>query len=249
MRGRSAIGSASLGSTTTTTTTPSLGTASPSPFAGPTQEYSYAVSYAECMRTHGVSNVPNPTKSSHGFSFNPTADSNSPHFSSANKACKHLLPDNGGPPTATQIAAETAKLVKYAKCMRRPRCAEFPRPDRFDPPIRIFAERARPEFASIPNRAESLQIDRRSGRFLSDAAIQVTRRLLGSVPSRITDADDRIDRLDSRCDRRLGETVEAITDRLTEGGTMCHPGPRRGRVHLGYDGVRHPTYPLADMIE
>jgi hypothetical protein len=119
-------GVASIGSTTTTM--PDGGTAGPSPFAGVTQEYGYAVSYAEYMRTHGVAGFPIPTKSSRGFSFNPTADSNSPHFSSANAACKHLLPDNGGPPTAMQIAAETARKVKYARCMRAHGESNFPDP-------------------------------------------------------------------------------------------------------------------------
>ncbi|MGA8295480.1 MAG: hypothetical protein WB770_00380 [Acidimicrobiales bacterium] len=115
--GAAGPGVASLGSTTTTTN--AVGTASPSPFQGINQEYSYALNYAECMRTHGVPQFPDPTRSSRGgFSFNPGADSHSPRFSSANSACKHLLPDNGGPPTAAQIAVETSRLLQYAHCMR-----------------------------------------------------------------------------------------------------------------------------------
>jgi hypothetical protein len=86
------------------------------------------LSYAECMRTHGVPNFPDPTKGSHGFSFNPKADSSSPRYASSNDACKHLLPDDGGPPTAAQIAAETARLLKYAQCMRAHGEVNFPDP-------------------------------------------------------------------------------------------------------------------------
>lgn len=86
------------------------------------------LSYAVCMQTHGVPNFPDPTLSSRGFSFNPRADSNSPHFTAANNACKHLLPDDGGPPTAAQTAAETAKLLKYAQCMRAHGVPSFPDP-------------------------------------------------------------------------------------------------------------------------
>lgn len=124
--GASGPGVASIGSTTTTS--PALGSANPSPFASPTKEYDYALSYAECMRTHGVPNFPDPTQSSRGFSFNPKADSNSPHFSSANNACKRLLPDDGGPPTAAQLAAETAKMLKYSQCMRAHGVPSFPDP-------------------------------------------------------------------------------------------------------------------------
>jgi hypothetical protein len=124
--GASGPGVASIGSTTTTS--PALGSANPTPFASPTKEYDYALSYAECMRTHGLPNFPDPTQSNGNFSFNPKADSNSPHFSSANNACKRLLPDNGGPPTAAQLAAETAKLLKYSQCMRTHGEANFPDP-------------------------------------------------------------------------------------------------------------------------
>lgn len=114
--GASGPGVASIGSTTTTTI--AIGSANPSPFRGLDQEYDYALSYAECMRTHGVPGFPDPVKTSHQMSFNPKADSNSPQFVSANNVCKRLLPDNGGPPTAAQIAAETTRLLKFAQCMR-----------------------------------------------------------------------------------------------------------------------------------
>ena len=114
--GTAGPGVASLGSTTTSTI--ALGTANPSPFQGLDQEYDYALSYAECMRIHGVPNFPDPIKSSRGMQFNSKADSDSPQFSSANRTCEHLLPDNGGMPTAAQVAAETTKLLKWAHCMR-----------------------------------------------------------------------------------------------------------------------------------
>jgi hypothetical protein len=124
--GASGPGVASIGSTTTTN--PSLGSANLSPFAPPARAYQYALSYAVCMQTHGVPNFPDPVKSNRGFGFNPRADSNSPRFAAANSACKHLLPDNGGLPTAAQTAAETAKLLQYAQCMRAHGVPNFPDP-------------------------------------------------------------------------------------------------------------------------
>jgi len=126
--GRSASpGVASLGSTTTTAAAPA--SASPTPFAGVQQEYNYVLSYAECMRSHGVTDFPDPTPpSNHGFGFNPAADSHAPQFASANSACKHFLPDNGGPLTPAQVAIATAMLLKYSKCMRSHHEPGFPDP-------------------------------------------------------------------------------------------------------------------------
>jgi hypothetical protein len=124
--GSAAPGVASIGSTTTTTI--ALGSANPSPFAGINQQYQYMLSYAECMRVHGVPSFPDPLRSSRGVSFNPQADSKSAQFSSANNTCKHLLPDNGGMPTAAQVAAETTKLLEWARCMRAHGLPTFPDP-------------------------------------------------------------------------------------------------------------------------
>jgi len=55
--------------------------------------------YAECMRSHGITNFPDPYENSHqiGFNTNGTGiDQNSPRFKAANKACEPLLP-GGGP--------------------------------------------------------------------------------------------------------------------------------------------------------
>ena len=125
--GTTSPGVANLGSTTSMAAAPA--SATPAPFGGVQQQYQYAVSYAECMRSHGDSNFPVPAPpSKHGFAFNPDADSHSPQFASAHRACKHLLPNNGGLPTASQSAAETAKLLQYAKCMRSHGEPNFPDP-------------------------------------------------------------------------------------------------------------------------
>ena len=119
-------GVANLGSNSTTTTLSV--TNSPTPFAGPQAEYQYALSYAACMRAHGVASFPDPTKSAHGFSFDSGADSRSPHFQSANTACKHLLPDNGGGPTPAELATETQRLLEFSACMRAHGEPGFPDP-------------------------------------------------------------------------------------------------------------------------
>jgi hypothetical protein len=55
--------------------------------------------YAECMRSHGITNFPDPVENSHqiGFNINGTGiDRNAPRVKAANKACQPLLP-GGGP--------------------------------------------------------------------------------------------------------------------------------------------------------
>ncbi len=148
--GGSGPGVASIGSTTTTTI--ALGSANPSPFAGINQEYDYMLSYAECMRTHGVPTFPDPVRSSRGIGFNPQADSTSPQFSSANNTCKHFLPDNGGMPTAAQVAAETTKLLEWAHCMRTHGLPNFP-----DPKIISNSRQFGIQLSGIPVRPNSPQ--------------------------------------------------------------------------------------------
>ncbi len=55
--------------------------------------------YAECMRSHGITNFPDPFENSHQIGFNTSGtgiDQNSPRFKAANKTCQPFLP-GGGP--------------------------------------------------------------------------------------------------------------------------------------------------------
>ena len=58
--------------------------------------------YAECMRTHGIANFPDPVEHATNVQFGPGPDSgidqNSPQFKAANKACQPFLAVlSGGP--------------------------------------------------------------------------------------------------------------------------------------------------------
>ena len=53
---------------------------------------------AECMRSHGIANFPDPFENSHqiGFNFNGTGiDQNSSRFKAAQTVCRPLMPDGG----------------------------------------------------------------------------------------------------------------------------------------------------------
>jgi hypothetical protein len=91
--------------------------------------------YAACMRSHGVSNFPDPDstgrlKITSGRDSNGQpigVDVNSPRFKGAARACQKLLP-NGGRPTAAQQAQEQQAMLQYAQCMRSHGVPKFPDP-------------------------------------------------------------------------------------------------------------------------
>jgi hypothetical protein len=92
--------------------------------------YTDAVAYAHCMRAQGVGNWPDPTSSGDFLltGNSPTNPADSPNYTSANKACAHLLPNNGRP-TAAQTQKVEAEALKYARCMRAHGVLNFPDPD------------------------------------------------------------------------------------------------------------------------
>jgi hypothetical protein len=91
--------------------------------------------FSACMRSHGVSNFPDPDskgriKITSGVSANGQktgVDVHSPQFARARKACDNLLP-NGGRPTAAEQAKEQQAVLKFAQCMRSHGVPKFPDP-------------------------------------------------------------------------------------------------------------------------
>jgi len=103
--------------------------------AGSESAQAQFLAYARCMRSHGVSDFPDPTTSPGGgiaFQINggPGSDlnHNTPRFRSASHACGTLLP--GGQPAQTPSAANVALEVRWARCMRSHSLPRFPDPNR-----------------------------------------------------------------------------------------------------------------------
>jgi hypothetical protein len=97
--------------------------------------FARAVEFAQCMRTQGEPNYPDPVRK--GGSVDETiragsgVDPNSPQFTGARSACKRLLPNTGGaaPSTGQTITpAERADYLKAATCMRSHGVPDFPDP-------------------------------------------------------------------------------------------------------------------------
>ena len=122
--GGSSPGIASVTSSTTTNS-PSSG-APPTP-AQLLQTQREVTRFARCIRSHGVSNFPDPTVAPHAFK---DAMSNpSPAFQSAYTVCGHLLPaGRSQSQNTTQTRAQTVALLAFARCLRSHGLPRFPDP-------------------------------------------------------------------------------------------------------------------------
>ena len=88
-----------------------------------------AVRFAQCMRSHGVLNFPDPT-SPQAFKRSIGASSEgSPAFQSAQAACMHVLPGGGRPSrSAAQRHAQFVAALAFARCLRSHGFPNFPDP-------------------------------------------------------------------------------------------------------------------------
>lgn len=102
--------------------------------AGPGLIKARFLAYSRCMRSHGVSDFPDPTTPPGGgvafsISGGPGSDLNptSPAYKAANQACRSLLP--AGVQSATGPSPKIAAEVRWARCMRSHGVPSFPDPN------------------------------------------------------------------------------------------------------------------------
>jgi hypothetical protein len=94
-----------------------------------------ARAYSACMRSHGVSNFPDPdsngririTGGTDSSGQRIGVDMNTPQAKRAARACQKFQP-NGARPTAAQKAQMQQAMLKYARCMRSHGVPKFPDP-------------------------------------------------------------------------------------------------------------------------
>lgn len=106
--------------------------------SGPTatSKYSGALAFAKCMRSHGVSNFPDPIVTGNSIQIlgsNSGVNVQSPAFQSAQTSCKHLLP-GGGPGSGPPSPQAHAQLLHISQCMRQHGISSFPDPQTGSPP-------------------------------------------------------------------------------------------------------------------
>jgi hypothetical protein len=105
--------------------------------SGGTAAFAQVVALAQCMRSHGVPNFPDPnasgsfTLSSNGASG--TVDIDSSQVRTAYGACRHLL--SGGGPNLAQLQQQEQRerqalpeMLKFSGCMRSHGVPNFPDP-------------------------------------------------------------------------------------------------------------------------
>ena len=128
--------------------------------SGPDQ-MAQGVAYARCMRSHGISDFPDPTTSPGGrvaiqLNGGPGSDLNksNPTFKAANQVCRSLEPGGSGIPqqSAQKIAAE----VKWAGCMRSHGLSSFPDPNGQGAFDRNKFDESTPAFQSASKACQSL---------------------------------------------------------------------------------------------
>jgi hypothetical protein len=92
-----------------------------------------AYEYSACMRTHGVTGFPDPiihsTANSESIGLRVTpAETGSPSFKSAEKACAGILPLANGS-SSTRQGPSLAEFVAFARCLRGHGYQRFPDPN------------------------------------------------------------------------------------------------------------------------
>lgn len=94
--------------------------------SSPGSSQSGAVAFAQCVRSHGVPDFPDPQN---GHFLISGADQNNPDFNSAVQTCQHLL----GPGGATNGGSNgggsnNSQLLAFAQCMQTHGVPQFPDP-------------------------------------------------------------------------------------------------------------------------
>jgi hypothetical protein len=82
------------------------------------------VAFAQCMRSHGVPDFPDPQN---GHFLISGADQSNPSFQSATQACQHFLPGGSATNGGGGGANSSAELA-FAQCMQTHGVPNFPDP-------------------------------------------------------------------------------------------------------------------------
>jgi hypothetical protein len=130
--------------------------------AGPPGSLAQLESYSKCMRSHGISDFPDPTPNpggpGGGINLNggpgSDLDPNNPRFNAANQSCQPLLAGGSKAPAAS--AGKIAAEVKLAHCMRSHGLPSFPDPNGQGAFDRSKIDENSPAFQSASKACQSL---------------------------------------------------------------------------------------------
>jgi hypothetical protein len=111
-----------------------------------------AVAYANCMRSNGVPNWPDPNSSGVFDKSKLTSQqlgASSSRVQAAQSACQHLLPHGGSAPSPAQVQVVKAEALKFSRCVRRHGLPNFPDPGsdgRIPDPASVGIDQGSPKF-------------------------------------------------------------------------------------------------------
>jgi hypothetical protein len=88
---------------------------------------SQLLAFANCMRSNGVPNFPDPN-SSEKFPGPQQLGVSSSQYQAAMNACQHLLPNGGNAPNQAELQQERTALLPFARCMRSHGVSNWPDP-------------------------------------------------------------------------------------------------------------------------
>jgi len=122
--------------------------------AGASTPQSQAAAFADCMRSHGVPNWPDPEPNSNGrfdkSKLTPQRlGASSPHIQAAQNACARLLPNGGRGPNLARAQQMRAQALSYSQCVRSHGVANFPDPGsdgRIPDPATVGIDQGSPKF-------------------------------------------------------------------------------------------------------
>jgi hypothetical protein len=93
--------------------------------AGSTQSQQ-DLAYAQCMRSHGVADFPDPNPGG-GFGGSISSEIlNNPDYATADSSCRHLLPGAG---TGNKVQQNESAFLQHAQCMRSHGVPNYPDPN------------------------------------------------------------------------------------------------------------------------
>jgi len=116
---------AQLGSTAPQSSSSSTGSGGSSNAGG--SQTSQLLAFAQCMRSNGVPNFPDPTSSDKFPGAQQLGVSNS-QYQAAMSACRHLLPNGGNAPNQAEVQQELTALRSFSQCMRLHGVPNWPDP-------------------------------------------------------------------------------------------------------------------------
>jgi hypothetical protein len=137
------------------------GSASPGAASGASNTGSQALAYAQCVRSRGVPDFPDPNSAGH---FSKTAlqqlSASNSRYQTATQACAHLLPSSA--PTAAVLRQEWSGMESFARCMRAHGVPNWPDPTPYPPyptdPTYILPASIQPVPQTISRVAECLRL-------------------------------------------------------------------------------------------